>query len=120
MRLGDRRTSRELTQRAKEMRREKTPAEDLLWQHLRSKRLTASRWRQQYPVGGYIADFYCARSKLVIELDGAHHAWPEYLVSDQVRTEYLQARGLQLLRFANADVMTDTALVLDTIEANLA
>ena len=119
MRLGDRRTSPELTERARRMRQEKTPAEDLLWQHLRSKRLTAARWRQQYPVGGYIADFYCARASLIVELDGAHHDWPEYLQSDEFRTQYLQARGLRVLRFKNAEVTSNTALVLDTIEANL-
>jgi very-short-patch-repair endonuclease len=119
MRLGDRRTSPELTQRAKAMRKEKTPAEDLLWHHLRSNRLQGSKWRQQYPVGGYIADFYCAKAKLVLELDGAHHEWPEYLEADAARTAYLEARGMRVLRFTNARVLTDTALVLDTIEANL-
>jgi very-short-patch-repair endonuclease len=101
------------------MRKHKTPAEALLWAQLQAKRFFGSKWRQQYPVDGYILDFYCPRSKLAIELDGSQHDETETQAYDRIRTELLQTRAIRVLRFTNQRVMTDNALVLDTIEANL-
>ena len=97
----------------------KTPAEALLWEHLQAKRFFGSKWRQQYPVDGYILDFYCPRSKLAVELDGSQHDETEAQAYDQIRTALLETRRIRILRFTNERLMTDTALVLDTIEANL-
>ena len=113
------RTSPEVTRRDQEMRKRKTPAEELLWRHLQAKRFYGSKWRQQYPVDGYILDFYCPRSHLAVELDGSQHELPDNRTYDEIRTELLQTRGMRVLRFTNARVLTDTSLVLDTIEANL-
>jgi very-short-patch-repair endonuclease len=101
------------------MRKQKTPAEALLWRHLQAKRLAGSKWRQQYPVDGYILDFYCPGSKLAVELDGSQHDDAETKTYDQLRTEFAADSRYARLRFSNARVMTDTMLVLDTIEANL-
>ena len=114
-----RRASPELRKRAQEMRKQKTPAEELLWRHLQAKRFHGSKWRQQYPVDGYILDFCCPRSHLAVELDGSQHELPDNKTYDEMRTELLQTRGMSILRFTNARVLTDTTLVLDTIEANL-
>jgi len=63
------------------------------------------RFRRQYIIGNYIADFYCHQAKLVVELDGSQHCAPEEIAYDLKRTAYLQSQGLQVLRFSNLDVM---------------
>ncbi|MDQ3813647.1 MAG: DUF559 domain-containing protein [Armatimonadota bacterium] len=62
-----------LKQRARDLRRERTPAEHILWQKLRGKQLLGLRFRRQEPVGPFIADFLCVLPRLVIELDGESH-----------------------------------------------
>src|SRR5262245_27838736 len=114
-----RRTSPEMTQRAKSMRKEKTPAEALLWEHLRAKRLRGSKWRQQYPIGGYIPDFYCPESRLVIELDGAQHNEPDAEAYDAIRTRAFGTTGIRVIRFSNAEVMNDTDRVLKAIASQI-
>jgi len=101
------------------MRANATEAERLLWNHLRNRALVGSKWRQQYPAGGYILDFYCAEANLVIELDGSQHDDPEHRAQDEVRTLHLEGRDLRVLRFRNGEVMTETHLVLDRIAEHL-
>jgi very-short-patch-repair endonuclease len=94
--------SREQTARARELRRKATPAEVLLWRHLRSAAMGAS-FRRQHPIGPYFADFCCTSLKIVIELDGGQHAdRAEY---DAARTAFLERQGFVVLRFWNNDVM---------------
>ena len=92
--------SPELTRRAKQLRKEATPAERLLWEHLRGRRFVGTRWLHQYPVGGYILDFYCARHRLVIELDGSQHDLPDAVEYDAARTAYLESRRWRVVRFS--------------------
>ena len=114
-----RRASPELRARAKAMRLEPTTPEALLWSHLRNRGLGGVRWRPQYAVGGYILDFYCPAAKLAVELDGSQHGLADAVEYDRLRTEYLKAREMTVLRFRNHEVMNDTALVLDRIEFEL-
>ena len=58
------------TRRARELRKELTPTEKRLWYHLRGRRFNGFKFRRQTPILGYIADFYCAELRLIIELDG--------------------------------------------------
>nr|WP_299433408.1 endonuclease domain-containing protein [uncultured Meiothermus sp.] len=60
----------------------------------------------QRPIGPYIADFYCASAKLVVEMDGKAHFTPEGQAYDAERTPYLEGLGLCVVRFSNADVMS--------------
>ncbi|QYE34836.1 DUF559 domain-containing protein [Polymorphobacter sp. PAMC 29334] len=91
-----------LVPRARVLRADATPAERDLWQILRGGKLGA-RFRRQQPVGPFIVDFYCAAAGLVVELDGTgHFAKAEY---DVRRTAWLGAKGLTVLRFANAEVI---------------
>jgi len=114
-----RRASPELSKRAQELRRNATPEERLLWSHLRAKRFRGTGWRWQYPVGGYILDFYCPSAKLVIELDGSQHMAPAASEYDRARTEYLNARGYRVLRFRNHELLNDTDAVLARIALEL-
>ncbi|HEX5726099.1 MAG TPA: endonuclease domain-containing protein [Longimicrobiaceae bacterium] len=117
MRKRIRGTSRELDQAARELRREPTPAEARLWEALRRDQFLGLRFRRQHPVGRFVLDFYCARHKLCIEVDGAYHErQPE---RDAERTAVLAAAGYTVLRFTNEEVISDLDLVLRRIEANL-
>ena len=84
------------------LRRNQTQEENLLWyQFLRRYPL---QFRRQYIIGPYIADFYCHRAKLVIELDGSQHYDASEMEKDAQRTRYLESLGLKVLRFTNLDV----------------
>lgn len=100
-------------EKAKQLRKNMTPAERKLWyDFLRTQKV---RWLKQRPIGPYIADFYCASAKLVIEIDGESHFTPEAQAYDAERTQYLEALGLRIIRFSNLEVLHDFAGVCETI-----
>ena len=87
---------------AKELRKNMTPWERKLWyQFLRTYPL---RFQRQKAIGAYIADFYCAKARLVVELDGGGHYEAEQQRLDEQRTKSLEAMGLTVVRFSNRDV----------------
>ena len=87
---------------ARTMRKNMTPWENKLWyQFLRTYPV---RFQRQKPVGEFIVDFYCAKAKLVIELDGSGHYTPQQNISDTNRTCELEKLGLKVIRFCNLDV----------------
>ena len=92
-----------LTENARALRRNMTKEEAQLWSQFLCR--YPLRFRRQYVIGNYIADFYCHQAKLVVELDGSQHYSPEEREYDQKRTAYLEQQGLQVLRFSNLDVM---------------
>jgi very-short-patch-repair endonuclease len=107
------RTSRAIQQRARELRRNQTPAERKLWAKLRGRQLCGLKFRRQHPIGRCIADFCCVARKLVIEIDGDSHAsQAEY---DRDRTVYLQERGYTVIRFTNEQVRRE----LDAVVAEI-
>ena len=109
------RTSAQIQQRARELRKDMTPAEKLLWSRLRSKQLKGLKFRRQHPLGPFIADFYCAARRLVVEIDGdIHDLQPE---RDAARTEQFKQYGYRLIRFRNKQVLNDIEEVLTAIEA---
>ena len=73
-----------LRDRARQLRRNQTAVEGKLWFRLRARRLSRAKFRRQFPIGTFIADFCCYERRLVIELDGGHHA--EHMEADQSRT----------------------------------
>jgi very-short-patch-repair endonuclease len=97
----------------RDMRKEPTSAEDLLWQKLRKKQLGGYKFRRQHPVGYFMVDFYCADARLVIEVDGSiHEQQQEY---DELRQAYIESLGLRVLRFENAHVVQQIQGVLERI-----
>jgi very-short-patch-repair endonuclease len=100
---------------ARNMRKNQTAAEDLLWQNLRGRKLGGHKFRRQHPVAGFIADFYCHEAKLVIELDGKMHNLSEQKEYDWGRTHDLKEHGLRVIRFTNEEVETNILLVLEEI-----
>jgi very-short-patch-repair endonuclease len=105
---------RELTKRAREMRRQPTEAERRLWSRLRSSGLGV-RFVRQRPIGPYIADFACRAARLIVELDGGQHG-SDY---DQRRDSYLASKGWRVIRFWNPDVLSNTEGVLEMIRLAL-
>lgn len=98
---------------AKELRRNMTPAEKLLWAKLRTNRLGGYHFRRQQIIDGFVVDFYCHRLGLVIEIDGPiHQQQKDY---DMERARILKERGLHLLRFQNQDVMNELDSTLQKI-----
>ena len=92
-----------LKKNAQMLRKNLTKEEAHLWYQFLCR--YPLRFRRQYVIGNYIVDFYCHQAKLVVELDGSQHRTPAGMQYDQIRTQYLQANGLQVLRFSNLDVM---------------
>ena len=104
--------------RAREMRRAPTGAEAILWARLRRKAIKGARFRRQAPLYGFIVDFCCLESKLVIELDGDAHAGRESF--DCWRSDKLRARGFRVMRFMNSDVTENLEGVMQAISQALA
>ena len=87
---------------AKELRKNMTPWEKKLWyQFLRNYPL---RFQRQKAIGDFIADFYCAKAKLVIEIDGKQHYVPENLKKDTIRTYKLESMDLTVIRIPNSEI----------------
>jgi len=77
-------------------------------------------FRRQHPFGPYILDFYCAKARLVVEVDGGQHLESETLSRDAERSRYLERHGLRVLRFNNLETMLETYAVLNVILEALA
>lgn len=86
-----------------ELRGNATLSERKLWERLRKGRLGV-KFRRQASLGRYVVDFYCPKLRIAIELDGAHHDWPEVRAYDERRTQYLQSLGVRVLRFKNREI----------------
>jgi very-short-patch-repair endonuclease len=99
---------------ARRLRREQTPAEQVLWRHLRGKRMCNVKFRRQQPIGPYFVDFCSLQHRLIVEVDGTQHA--EQSVEDEVRTFFLQSHGYRVLRFWNHRVLANASEVLNEIE----
>ncbi len=106
--------TREKLERAKELRREITPAETILWEELRGNKLGV-HFRRQQVIPGFIVDFYCHKVGLVIELDGSVHQEDEHRENDAERDKALKEMGLQVIRFKNGDVIRNLPRVLEKI-----
>jgi very-short-patch-repair endonuclease len=101
-----------LKQRRRELRRNQTEAEKTLWAHLRNKQFYGMKFFRQYSIGPYILDFYCPNMKLAAELDGGQHNQSESKQYEAVRTKYLKAQGIEVMRFWNHEVLLDMESVL--------
>lgn len=106
-----------LLERARELRRQQTPAESILWECLRDRRLCDTKFRRQHNIGRYIADFYCHPHRLVIELDGEIHRYRQ--AEDAIRENWLRSQGFTVLRFANDEVFNNLSAVLEHIVLTL-
>lgn len=109
----------EMRNNARNLRANQTPAERLLWSKLRSRQLSGVKFRRQHPIDKYILDFYCSEACLAIEIDGGQHAEYENRKNDNLRTTFLRAREIQVIRFWNDDVLKHLDDVIAEIDATL-
>ena len=98
-------------ERARKLRRAFTDAEKLLWSRLRDRQLGGLKFRRQYPIAGFFADFACTERHILIEIDGGQHT-PH---RDERRTTMLESRGFQILRYWNNEVLGNIEGVLQDI-----
>ena len=96
-----------MSERARRMRREKGDAERKLWYKLREFNRHGFQFRQQAPIGPFIADFCDHSAKLIIEVDGAQHGEAKGLAVDKRRTRWLESQGYRVLRFWNNEVLAN-------------
>ena len=96
-----------------------TDAEMKLWSKLNRRQMSGLQFYRQRIIGEYIVDFYCPRSKLVIEIDGGQHYSGKVEQDDKLRDEKLNELGLTVLRFSNIDVLKELDGVLEHIYLNL-
>jgi very-short-patch-repair endonuclease len=102
---------------ARALRHHMTRAEEILWARLRGSRFHGAKFKRQVPFDRYVADFYCHAAKLVVEIDGKQHEW--FADYDVGRTQILEAYGVRVIRFTNAEVCEELDSVLARIEAEL-
>ena len=104
---------------AKKLRDNQTEAELFLWNHLSIIQIKGLRFKRQHPIMYFVADFYCHKAKLVIEVDGGYHNMPDQYEYDINRDSELYELGLKVLRFTNEDVLFNIDKVLNTIEKEI-
>jgi very-short-patch-repair endonuclease len=109
----------ELFSLALKMRKNPTEAERVMWKLLRKYRQSGYPFRRQHPVEFYIADFYCHNLRLVIEVDGEIHREKEIQSHDEGRTGELERFGIKVLRFTNKQILHDSDLVVEKINATI-
>ena len=102
---------------AKVLRKNMTPWERKLWYEF--LKYYPIRFQRQKPIGKYIADFYCAKAKLVIELDGGGHYTPEQEEKDAIRTQELEKMDLTVIRVCNLDIDRNFGGVCEHIDATV-
>jgi very-short-patch-repair endonuclease len=94
---------RERREIARQMRRESTSAEEMVWSRLRNRRLAGMKFRRQFPLGRFFADFCCLEQRLIVEVDGTHHR--EQATADEERTLFLAEAGFRVIRVENDEVI---------------
>ena len=102
---------------ARELRQRQTAAEDVLWEALRRDALDGLHFRRQHTVARFLLDFFCAKHKLCIEVDGGvHDQQADY---DEHRTAALALHGIRVVRFRTQEVLDDLSRVLDRIRREI-
>jgi very-short-patch-repair endonuclease len=104
-----------LKQRARELRNNSTLSEVLLWDEIKNRKLLGYKFLRQKPVGNYIVDFFCNKLKLALEIDGDSHTADRFEY-DMYRQQWLESKGISVLRFDDLEVKKDMNNVLMALE----
>jgi very-short-patch-repair endonuclease len=100
---------------ARQLRKNMTESENMLWSCLRGKQLLGVQFYRQKPIGGYIVDFYAPKATLVVEVDGSQHLDPVEAEKDRRRDQFLGSLGLKVARFHSREVLEETEAVVESI-----
>ncbi len=109
--------NKELKKLSTQLRNNATAEENKLWYEF--LRTYPARFNRQRIIGNYIVDFYCAKARLVVELDGSQHYKDKAMVHDEKRTEFLESLGLHVLRFSNLEITESFYEVCTVIDQNV-
>jgi very-short-patch-repair endonuclease len=104
-----------LKQWARDLRNNSTLGEVLLWQKLKGRQMMGYRFLRQRPIGSFIADFYCPKLRLVIEVDGKSHWLDHNRKRDIIKDRYLNSIGLEVIRIEDSAVKHKMTAVLEEI-----
>ncbi len=107
------------TSRARALRKRQTPAEEKMWYYLRARRFMKLKFRRQVPLGRYYVDFECREYKIVVEVDGFHHASEYQKEYDKKRTIFLEDCGYTVLRVWNNQILHKTDSTLDYLHVEI-
>jgi len=113
-------------QRCRELRKSQTKAEIIFWQAVRNRKFRGLKFCREHPIfidfdgreTFFIADFYCAEKKVLVEIDGKIHDFQEE--QDALRTEFCNLKGIRVFRFKNEEIERDIRFVLKRLEEILA
>ncbi len=111
--------NKQLKGHARVLRKNMTNAERLLWSKIRRKQLKGYQFYRQRIIGNYIVDFYCPKTRLIIELDGGQHYREEGIRKDKKRDAYLKNMELKILRFSDREVFENLNGMLERIHGEL-
>ena len=104
-----------LTKVARLLRKHDSWAEQLLWTWLRDRRFSNYKFRRQHPFGPFVLDCFCLEARLNIELDGFQHGSPEHRANDMQRDQWLELRGVKVLRFWSSHLRRDKEMIRNAI-----
>jgi len=96
-----------LFEHARVLRKKQTAAEKMVWEILRDRRFLNLKFRRQHPIFDFVADFYCHKLKLVVEIDGGYHGLPGQIIYDRERDLYFEDYSYNAIRFSNKNVLSD-------------
>lgn len=111
--------NRRLKEFSRELRKNMTDAERMLWSKVRYKQMKGHLFYRQKPIGNFIVDFYCPKGHLVLEVDGGQHYTEAGQAKDNKRDQYLAEKGLRVLRFSDKDVLENLDDIVEKIYASL-
>ncbi len=94
----------QILERNRSLRKNSTPQEIIIWSKLRNRNFRNLKFRRQYQIGKYVVDFICIEKKIIIEIDGFQHKEEKQEGYDKIRTEFLERRGYEVIRFWNNEI----------------
>lgn len=101
--------------RRRQLRRDQTYCEKIVWMHLRDRRLLGLKFRRQYSIDQFIIDFYSPKLKLAVEIDGDVHDLPDQKDRDGARQEYLETFGITFVRIKNEELLANPNMAFEKI-----
>ena len=107
--------NKSLKHRARQLRKDMTDSELLLWSRLRGKQILGVQFYRQKLIGNYIVDFFAPKTKLAVEVDGSQHGEEDHSKKDTYRDAYLATLGIRVLRFNSREVLKNPDGVLEVI-----
>ena len=110
---------KKFTFRRNQLRKISPRAEQLLWKHLKGRKVHNQKFRRQMGIGRYVVDFYCPELRLAVEIDGGYHCSLDMKEYDPARQTTIEALGIKFLRFTNKEIENDLEKVVSNIKNSL-